>query len=98
MPQTTVGSVVFGILISEVQEAIGRVRNDSRELGQIVLGAKDFMRANHCSAELEQQVIEWLTFNWEVEKKHAESHELCAKLPHALQHKLFSALHQVYSC
>jgi hypothetical protein len=55
------GSVIFGILLAEVQQVVAQASQDAREKDTFIQTLLDFMREHEIPRETENEVIRWLS-------------------------------------
>eukprot|EP00802_Teleaulax_amphioxeia_P003931 Tamp_03934.p1 GENE.Tamp_03934~~Tamp_03934.p1 ORF type:complete len:949 (+),score=122.03 Tamp_03934:154-2847(+) len=59
-----VGTVVFGTLLSEVENAMSQLRRYTRAKSQALQQLRDFLRSRDVNAALEKKIVKWVDFDY----------------------------------
>ena len=59
-----VGTVVFGTLLSEIENAVSQLRRYTRAKSQALQQLRDFLRARDVPAKLEKKITQWVDFDY----------------------------------
>ena len=89
-----VGVIVFGTLLSEVQNTIEDVYHLSRSRARVVMEARQFMRDKAVPQHIARRALHWLSFDFETRQQHSEGRRILDRVPTMLQRSLHSHLHQ----
>ena len=89
-----IGVVVFGTLLSEVQNVIEDLYHMSRSRARLVLEVRQFLRDRSVPKPLTTQILTWLDFDYEARQKKAQENQILENVPVMLRRSLHSYLHQ----
>ena len=89
-----IGSIIFGTLLAEVNEAVGQASRVAREKDNHVQQLLDFSRDNEIPLEIENEIINWATFEFEQGRHVRVQNEILASLPAQLHQKVLAHLHR----
>jgi len=88
-----VGVVVFGTLLSEVQNAIEDVYHLSRDRQRVVNQVTAFLHSNDVPKALADTIRSWVDFEFEYQQYMMQQKEIVAYVPEALRRPLHTHLH-----
>ncbi len=88
------GTLVFGMLLAEVQDALAKTRHLARERENTVQVMVTFCRHAQVPLYLEKQVVNWIEFTMEQHQKRTNQEELLKAVPPNLHRQLMSHLHK----
>ena len=89
-----IGSMIFGILLAEVQQVVAQASQDAREKDAFIQTLLDFMRENEIPRETENEVIRWAQFDFNQKQSSRKQTEVLGTLPQQLRRKLVRFLHK----
>jgi hypothetical protein len=89
-----IGSMIFGILLAEVQQVVAQASQDAREKDAFIQTLLDFMRENEIPRETENEVIRWAQFDFNQKQSSRKQTEVLGMLPQQLRRKLVRFLHK----
>jgi CRP-like cAMP-binding protein len=89
-----IGSVVFGILLAEVQQVVHQASQDAREKDSFIQTLMDFMQENDIPRETENEVIRWAQFDFDQKHTSKKQNDVLGNLPTPLRRKVLRFLHK----
>jgi len=88
------GTLVFGMLLAEVQDALNKTRQMVRERENTVQVMVNFCRKAQVPLHLEKKVVNWIEFTMEHHQDRTNQEELLKTLPPNLHRQMMGHLHQ----
>lgn len=92
------GSVMFAVLISEVQEVQQQSQRTQIAKTKFVSKTLDFLQENDVPEHLQQLIIDWTRFSFEEQERKRDESDVINDLPHALQTELIQFLYAPMLC
>ena len=89
-----IGVLVFGYLLSEVQDIASDALSAKRERSKLLTRIRRFLQEYDISNELSQRVTQWVEFSHQVQCRHNLQEEVMDSVPPLLQRMLLSRLHR----
>ena len=89
-----IGSMMFGILLAEVQQVVAQASQDARQKDAFISTLLDFMNDNDIPRETENEVIRWAQFDFNQKQTSRKQTEVLGLLPKQLRRKLVQFLHK----
>ncbi|EKX33385.1 hypothetical protein GUITHDRAFT_120449 [Guillardia theta CCMP2712] len=88
------GSLVFGILLAEVQQIVNQWTRQARNRDNHVQAILDFLRKNEIPFNLENEVVHWASFDFEETQRSKVQNEVLNSLPMKLRRNLLHYMHK----
>jgi CRP-like cAMP-binding protein len=89
-----IGVLVFALLLTEIQDAIGEAFLYQREVARALARTRDFLIEHEIPAELCSRVLRWLEFDYPIRQHWQRQKEALDHVPMVLRRLLFSHMHR----
>ena len=89
-----VGVLIFGYLLSEVQDIASDALSAKRERSKLLTRIRRFLQEYDISKDLSQRVTEWVEFSHQVQSRHNLQEEVMDSVPPLLHRMLLARLHR----
>jgi CRP-like cAMP-binding protein len=89
-----IGLVVFGFLLSEVQDIVGDEMSQSRDRDKLIQHARKFLQDHEVPPELMSRVIHWVKFDFSLRQRRDEQDEILDHIPPVMRRLIYVHLHQ----
>lgn len=89
-----IGTMVFGILLSEVQTAIAQHWQSERARNALLIHVKKFVRAKEIDRALELRILQWVDFDHSSNQEAAQQHHVLSVIPRMLRRAVYAHLHR----
>jgi len=87
------GTIVFGVLLSEIESAVSSMRHLPRKRGRVTQSMMNFMNNHDIPAHIQKQILSWVDFDQNVKYGDALSHQCLDMLPPELRKIVVGQLH-----
>jgi len=89
-----VAVIVFGLLLSEVQEAVAEALSASRDAGKVLTHTQAFLSEHHISSELSHRILRWVEFDHRIQHKWEREREMLQHMPLRARRLLLARIHR----
>ena len=89
-----VAVIVFGLPLSEVQEAVAEALSASRDAGKVLARTQAFLSEHHISSDLSHRILRWTEFDYRIQHKWEREQEMLQQMPLMMRRLLLARIYR----